>query len=307
MANTTTATTVATTPPPTTTTTPIPTGHNVLRFPTLVPTPQAVVLTQGGTFASNSLPTDREALLAYLNDMYSSSFPGYELKSIKTRASASSSSSSDDDYEPKEQRVYPIKDESDILRFQQYFLDKCKGKKNWVNRRNYVFFTVGININLRGGDLLNMKVKNFMDSYGNYTDSKLTREEKTGKVRKLYYADIVLDVVKHWVEDQNLGPDDYLFTSQKDRTKPLQRGSATDIMKQAGIDLNYPLPLGTHTLRKTWAYKAYMDNIENPMSLQMVQEALGHSNIRTTRLYLGFEDTEIKNLYVNHELGENLL
>ena len=243
----------------------------------------------------------KEERLDYLNTSFGYLFPGYTLKLQKDPKEY------DEDYEPKDQVKYPIKSREDIVRFQEYML------RRYQSKRNYVLFTVGVNINLRGGDLLNLRVRDFRDADGTWRTERKVREQKQRNsasrgIRKLYYADIVVETVRMWVESQGLENDDYLFFSRKGGGKtPLGVDELNRIMKEAGTELGYPLPLGSHSLRKTWAYKAYTDNIDNPRALELVQEALGHSSVRITRRYLGFEDVEQKSLYVDGQLGEMML
>lgn len=55
----------------------------------------------------------------------------------------------------KAEEVEPIKKIKDIAKIKQYLIGK-------VNKRDYMLFVVGINVGLREGDLLNLRVKDVL-------------------------------------------------------------------------------------------------------------------------------------------------
>ena len=69
--------------------------------------------------------------------------------------------------------VEPIRNIKDINKIKQYLL----GKKN---KRDYCIFVVGINIGLRAGDLLSLKVRDVTDGVTIF-DEVTIREQKTDK------------------------------------------------------------------------------------------------------------------------------
>ena len=69
--------------------------------------------------------------------------------------------------------VDPIRDPQKIR--------EIKEKLRAANSRDYLLFTMGINLALRASDLLNIKVGNVFDEKGNVVRYLWVREKKTGK------------------------------------------------------------------------------------------------------------------------------
>lgn len=76
----------------------------------------------------------------------------------------------------KAQEVEPIKNLKDIQKVKQYLAGKD-------NKRDYMLFVVGINVGLRAGDLLQLRVNDIL-SNGKIVDSVKLKEEKTDKYRE---------------------------------------------------------------------------------------------------------------------------
>ena len=71
--------------------------------------------------------------------------------------------------------VEPIRNTRDINKIKQYLYGK-------ENKRDYCIFVMGINVGLRAGDLLSLKIKDVTDGKVIY-DNVTVKEEKTGKTR----------------------------------------------------------------------------------------------------------------------------
>jgi integrase len=189
----------------------------------------------------------------------------------------------------KAQEVEPIKNIKDINKIKQYLI----GKKN---KRDYMLFVVGINVGLRAGDLLNLRISDVLDNKGNIVDSVKIVEEKTDKVREFQInvnANKAIQLYLDSVKDYNV--DDYLFKSQKGDSLTVE--SAHKIIKTTLRELNIKGNYGTHSLRKTWAYNIYINNSDNPMILPTLQKALNHSSQAVTLKYIGITKEVIKDLY----------
>lgn len=78
------------------------------------------------------------------------------------------------------------------------------------NPRNTCLFTLGINTNLRAGDILNIKV-------GQVRGSKelVLKEKKTGKTRRITLNKVVMEAVKVLLESREYSDSDYLFLGQR--------------------------------------------------------------------------------------------
>ncbi|MBU3114623.1 tyrosine-type recombinase/integrase [Clostridium lacusfryxellense] len=191
---------------------------------------------------------------------------------------------------PKPMEVEPIKKLKDIEKVQQYL----KGKDN---KRDYMIFVVGINVGLRAGDLLELKVKDVLEN-GEVVDSILIKEQKTGKSRDLTLNIAARGAIKYYlssIKEYNL--EDYLFRSQKGGGH-LTVEATHKIIKGTLRELNVKGNYGTHSLRKTWAYHIYMNNAkDNPLILPTLQKMLNHSNQAITLRYIGITKEVITDVY----------
>ncbi|MGB4590234.1 MAG: tyrosine-type recombinase/integrase [Clostridiaceae bacterium] len=190
---------------------------------------------------------------------------------------------------PKPKEVEPIKKVKDIEKIEQHL----KGKDN---RRDYMLFVVGINVGLRAGDLLGLRIKEVLNE-GKINDSVLIQEQKTGKLREFTLNRSAKEAIRYYLDGKNeLDPEDYLFSSQKGGS--LSVSAAHKIIKSLLRDLNVKGNFGTHSLRKTWAYHIYITSAKsNPMILPTLQKMLNHSSQATTLRYIGITKEVIIDVY----------
>ena len=147
--------------------------------------------------------------------------------------------------------------------------------------RNYFLFVAGINVGLRIGDLLPLKVGDVRER-----SHIIIREQKTGKEKKFRINENLQREVSDYV--QELSDEDYLFPSRQGRKKPLTRVSAWRILnsaaKQAGLE-----GIGTHTLRKTFGFHYYRMSKD----IAMLQKIFNHSSPAVTLRYIGITQDAI--------------
>jgi integrase len=88
-----------------------------------------------------------------------------------------------------------------------------------------------------------------------------------------------------------------LFRSRKSKAaaRPMSRERAWAVLKQAYHANELTGPLGTHSLRKTLARRAWKFF---PHDLLKVQKVLGHQSIQSTISYLGVDDGEIEAFFM---------
>ncbi len=182
------------------------------------------------------------------------------------------------------QEVEPIKNTRDINKIKQYLYGK-------ENKRDYCIFVVGINVGLRAGDLLSLKINDVTD--GNIVfDTVTIKEQKTGKTRNFALNKNAKEAIQLYINslaDYNLN--DYLFKSRKGGhlgVRPLHHIIKT-LTKDLGIKGNF----GTHTLRKTMAYHRYINNVP----LETLQKLLNHSSSAITLRYIGITQKVIIDCY----------
>lgn len=193
----------------------------------------------------------------------------------------------------KAEVVEPIKKVKDIKRIKQYLLGKA-------NKRDYMLFVVGINVGLRCGDLLQLKINDVMNDDGTFKDKIAIDEEKTDKTRYFKLNDSAKESIQIYLNSLKFyDMNDYLFRSRKGN-EALRVDSTHKLIKNTLRDLGIKGNFGTHTLRKTWAYHTYMNNSSNPRILATLQKALNHSSQDVTLRYIGIEHEEIMDLYDNN-------
>lgn len=193
----------------------------------------------------------------------------------------------------KAEVVEPIKKVKDIKRIKQYLLGKA-------NKRDYMLFVVGINVGLRCGDLLQLKINDVMNDDGTFKDKIAIDEEKTDKTRYFKLNESAKESIQIYLDSlKSYDMNDYLFRSRKGN-EALRVDSTHKLIKTTLRDIGIKGNFGTHTLRKTWAYHTYMNNSSNPRILATLQKALNHSSQDVTLRYIGIEQEEIMDLYDNN-------
>jgi len=180
------------------------------------------------------------------------------------------------------ENVQPIRDREAIANMKAILRRK--------SYRDYIMFLLGCNTALRVGDLLRLTVG---DVRG--VEHVTIREEKTGKARRFKLP----DSVRREVEGYATGMDDEdpLFPSRKGN-KPISAGQAWRILKSAAIEAGIP-DIGTHSMRKTYAYHVYKDRDKD---IALVQHLLNHSSQACTLRYLGIDDDEVDRTLEGFEL-----
>ena len=182
------------------------------------------------------------------------------------------------------QEVEPIKNTRDINKIKQYLYGK-------ENKRDYCIFVVGINVGLRAGDLLSLKINDVTDG-NTIFDTVTIKEQKTGKTRNFALNKNAKEAIQLYINSlADYDFNDYLFKSRKGGhlgVRPLHRIIKT-LTKDLGIKGNF----GTHTLRKTMAYHRYINNVP----LETLQKLLNHSSSAITLRYIGITQKVIIDCY----------
>lgn len=195
----------------------------------------------------------------------------------------------------KPQEVEPIKNVKDINKIKQYLIGK-------ENKRDYMLFVVGINIGLRAGDLLRLTIGDVaeIDEWKKVKirDNVTIIEEKTEKKREFTLNNSCKEAIMLYLSNiDSFQLEDYLFKSRKG-DGPLTVESAHKLLKNLLRELNIKGNYGTHSLRKTFAYHTYVNNIKtNPAILDTLQKILNHSSSSVTLRYIGITKEVITDVY----------
>lgn len=112
------------------------------------------------------------------------------------------------DYRVKAQEVEPIKSIKNINRVKRYFLSK-------EEYRNYTLFVLGINIGLRAGDLLSLKMEDVLEEIDDniycLVDEVNIMEGKTNKTRMFTLNKSAKEAIAFYIEKLN---PDYIYKTR---------------------------------------------------------------------------------------------
>jgi integrase len=127
--------------------------------------------------------------------------------------------------------------------------------------RDHLLFVIGMNTAFRVSDLLTLKYCDVMDSKGNLLDHFKLKETKTDKNNKVAMTKGVQKALKEYTNNNYEGnKNEYLFKSRKSdkdgNSQPINRKSAWRIIQQTAEQLGLK-NIGSHSLRKTFAYQQY--------------------------------------------------
>ena len=183
--------------------------------------------------------------------------------------------------------VEPIRDRKKIEAMKKVL----KGSK----LRDYLLFTLGINSGLRVSDLLKLEVADVLDEKGRVKDRITVREKKTGKTKTFPFSDTVIKAMKEYIVETH--PETALFPSRKGGG-PITRQQAYRIINDAAKTVGIKDKIGTHTLRKTFGYHAYIAGVD----VTRIQSLLNHSSPKETLRYIGITQDELDDVYLNLNL-----
>lgn len=200
--------------------------------------------------------------------------------------------------------VQPIRDKAKI--------DGIKKLLRAGNIRDYVLFTLGINSGLRISDLLVLTVGDVTVKGKKsviVSDRISIKEKKTGKVKDFPIGDTAKKALAEYIKSRKCDCNEEedrglpLFPSRKrsqdgKEIKAITRVQAYRILNDVAKVVGIEDKIGTHTLRKTFAYHAYQSGYD----LSMIQKLLNHSSPAVTLRYIGITQDEMDDVYLSLNL-----
>lgn len=171
----------------------------------------------------------------------------------------------------------PIRRKEDIDLLKHYFL-------SLKEYRDYTLFVLGINTALRISDLLCLKWEDVYDfTLNQYKTHIYIVEQKTKKrtciaLNKNCLAALHL-LMKH---NKPQTGNEYILCSRYNPYRQISRNRAYHIIKKAAISNNIEGNISCHSLRKTFGYHAWKNNV--PPAL--IMDIYNHTNIEITKRYL---------------------
>lgn len=179
------------------------------------------------------------------------------------------------------QLVLPIKDSNILHEVQDTLLNNFR-----YGRRNYAIFQVGKATLLRVSDVLALRSNEIFADDGIIKKNAYIRDKKTDKPNTLYLKPVNQDLIDYlqWLNENKI-QSDWLFPSIKHPDRHITEKQFYKIMAKTGdlLGINY---LGTHTMRKTGAYRVYTQTHYN---IGLVMSLLNHSSEAMTLKYLGLD------------------
>lgn len=183
--------------------------------------------------------------------------------------------------------VQPIRQVKDI--------DAIKRSLKSRSMRDYALFVLGINSGLRISDLLNLRVKDVVEP-GNrrikICDRMQIREKKTRKAKDFPINTPARTALGEYLRAEQLCNESVLFPSRKGckAISPVQAWRIiSDAAKSAGISER----IGTHSMRKTFAYHAYKKGVD----ISHLQQLLNHASQTETLRYMGILRDDLDEVY----------
>ncbi|MCG0945761.1 integrase [Lactiplantibacillus plantarum] len=180
-----------------------------------------------------------------------------------------------------QQLVLPIKDSNVLTSVQETLLDSFR-----AGRRNYTIFQLGKATLLRVSDVMQLKKVDVFNADGTIKQNTFIHDRKTGKANTLYLKPVHADLLSYydWLQQQNL-ISEWLFPSLQYPERHITEKQFYKVMAKVGdlLGINY---MGTHTMRKTGAYRVYMQSNYN---IGLVMQLLNHSSEAMTLTYLGLD------------------
>ena len=159
---------------------------------------------------------------------------------------------------------------------------------------------LGINTALRISDLLALTMADVV-ALDTEAPALNIIEIKTGKARKIVINASALAILQRRLADYPTHH--YLFQSEAvniDRRKkqPISRRSVGRVFEKVGQKIAPKVRLGTHSMRKTRGYAMF----EAGRSIESICKVLNHSSPAVTMRYIGIDQRDIDQSYVEFEL-----
>ncbi|EKN70680.1 site-specific recombinase, phage integrase family protein [Neobacillus bataviensis LMG 21833] len=153
------------------------------------------------------------------------------------------------------------------------------------SERDYVLFIFGINTGLKITEMLEIKVGDVIENEGRMKNFYLFPHKEI--MKEVYLNHKVKQAILHYVQQQQLITEDYLFKSSK-TDKPITRQQAYRIIHHAAESVGIEGKIGTNSMRKTFGFHAYKRGI----AISLLQKHFNHSTPSETLKYLGISKEE---------------
>ena len=160
------------------------------------------------------------------------------------------------------------------------------------NELHELLLNLSVDLMLRGGDLLQLRVSDVLTESGTVKSEVKIKQQKTNKTTlSIPLSKNSINVIKKYIVGRDM--DDFVFRSQFSHftNKPLSIFQYSRIVKKwmgEHLGLDDVSSFSTHSLRKTKSSAIY----QKTQSVEIVRRLLGQSSVTATSAYLGIEDSD---------------
>lgn len=190
----------------------------------------------------------------------------------------------------------PIRSQEDIMRIKRYFL--THGRTPQLRLRNHALFVLGISIGVRGGDLLRLRISDVLGQDGEILDEIRLFESKTRKSIYPFINDMAKEALTSYLDSlPKFSYNDMLFSRFGNASESMTTDNLYKMMDKVKTELDLPYHLGSHSLRKTFAYWTIKLHPNDVGTMVNLQEMLNHSSMKTTLHYAGQTKDKLKPMY----------
>lgn len=160
-----------------------------------------------------------------------------------------------------------------------------------------LLLAIGSYTGLRISDILNLKWSDILEK-----DLIEVIETKTGKFRRIKMNPHLIEIIERiGLQSNFVNIDNFVFLnrfgSNTISTQYVNRKLKL-IAKQYKLCKN-PERIKSHSMRKSFGRRVFENNDNSDKSLILLSEMFNHSNIKTTKVYLGIREKEIFDVYDN--------
>lgn len=147
---------------------------------------------------------------------------------------------------------------------------------------------------------MTLKKSDIYNPDGSVKNTAFIYDKKTGKANTLYLKPVQQDLLQYhdWLVQENINSE-WLFPSTAHPDCHTAEKQFYKVMARVDdlLGINY---LGTHTMRKTGAYRVYTQSNYN---IGVVMHLLNHSSEAITLTYLGLDQASRKTMLDQIDLG----
>jgi site-specific recombinase XerD len=178
-----------------------------------------------------------------------------------------------------------------------------EGAKNLSERRlwgeNHVMIHLYLSMGMRCSELANIRHCDFTRE----SPARLRLKVKGSNILVPRMPDSSVTVLADYIERfKRLGkPEDYVFTSAKDKDRPVARKVIEDRIKKTVVLARINKPITTHSFRVSFIYRLYKEGV----ALEHIQALVGHADLETTLRYIKKIEHD-STASVVHDIGHHL-